>query len=86
MIGDARTVLRSAAEFATVRNIVDNANGTGRTNERLYRRIMSDVAGNAKWKRQHRIGVVLPARAQSIVKEGRALVKEARGQGRSGAL
>jgi hypothetical protein len=35
-----------------------------------------------RWKRQKRTGDAIPKRAQRVVEEGRALIKEAKGLGR----
>jgi hypothetical protein len=65
----------------TVRTIVSKDNGTDRTSRREQERI--DLRRQQlAWKRQKRTGDALPKRAQRVVEEGRALLKEAKGLGR----
>jgi hypothetical protein len=78
--------LRGIAEetslgLPTVRTIVAKAAGTDRTSKREQQRI--DLRREQlAWKRQRRDGDALPRRAQRVVEEGRALLKEAKGLGR----
>jgi hypothetical protein len=78
--------LRSIADetslgLPTVRTIVGKAAGTDRTSRREQARI--DLRREQlAWKRQRRDGDALPARAERVVEEGRALLKEAKGLGR----
>jgi hypothetical protein len=72
--------------FATVRTIVARKNGTDRTTKKhrqRLERIDIERARLAKWKRQKRTGDALPKRANAFLEEGRALVKEAKGLGKS---
>lgn len=66
--------------FQTVRTIVGKAAMTDRTTAR-WRRIAIRQE-QARWSRQKRDGDALPRRAQKVVEEGRALIKEAKGLGR----
>jgi hypothetical protein len=65
----------------TVRTIVGKANGTDRTTKQ--RRIEIDRNAAAGRKRQKRTGDALPRQAQRVVEESRALIKEAKGLGRT---
>jgi hypothetical protein len=73
--------------FATVRTIVGQIDRTDRTTqkrrERLgLERIVIDKMERARQKRQRRTGNTLPARAQAIAEQGRALAQEVRGLGK----
>jgi hypothetical protein len=73
--------------FATVRTIVGQINSTDRTTqkrrERLgLERIVIDKMERARQKRQRRTGNTLPARAQAVAEQGRALAQEVRGLGK----
>jgi hypothetical protein len=76
--------------FSTVRTIVGQIDGTDRTTqkrrERLgLERIPVDKQAIARQKRQRRTGNMLPARAQAVAEQGRALAQEVRGLGKSKA-
>jgi hypothetical protein len=65
----------------TVRTIVAKDNGTDRTSRQEQERI--DLRRQQlAWKREKRTGDALPKRAQRVVEEGHALLKEAKGLGR----
>jgi hypothetical protein len=69
----------------TVRTIVGKQDGTDRTSKKhrdRLGRIEVDRKQLASWNRQKRTGDSLPRRAQAVVEEGRALLKEAKGLGR----
>jgi hypothetical protein len=81
--------LRAIAEectlgLNTVVTIVNKSNGTDRTTKKHRARLerIDPSRHTLRWKRQHRSGANLPRRAQAAVKEGRALIKEAKGLGR----
>ena len=61
----------------TVRTIIGKRYGTDRTSQRHRERIDNRIRAST-WKRQRRTGDALPKRVQRIVKEGEALVKEAK--------
>jgi hypothetical protein len=69
--------------LATVRTIIAKKNGIDRTTEKHRGRIDPDRQRIASWKRQKRTGDALPKRAQRVVEEGRALIKESKGLGRT---
>jgi hypothetical protein len=67
--------------LGTVRTIVDKDDGTDRTSTKHRERI--DIAPILRARKaRKRIGDRLPQRAQAVVAEGRALLKEAKGLGR----
>jgi hypothetical protein len=69
----------------TVVTIVGKSNGSDRTAKKHRRRLEEGIdprRHTRAWKRQRRTGASLPRRAQAAVKEGRALIKEAKGLGR----
>jgi hypothetical protein len=68
----------------TVRTIVDQRRGRDRTTKKHRQRFERIELGKllAGWKRRKRTGDVLPRQAQRVVKEGQALIKEAKGLGR----
>jgi hypothetical protein len=66
----------------TVRTIVGRKTGTDRTTKRHRERIVLDRRQVASQKRRRRTGNALPKRAQRVVEQGRALLKEAKGLGR----
>jgi FtsZ-binding cell division protein ZapB len=66
----------------TVRTIVAKDNGSDRTTRKHREHVEIDRAQATRWKRQKRTGDALPKRAQRVVEEGRALIKEAKGLGR----
>jgi hypothetical protein len=81
------TSLRGIAEetnlgLSTVRTIIGKTNGTDRTTKRQITKIDAKQI-MVTWKRQRRTGDSLPKRAHRVVKDGKALVKEAKGLGRS---
>lgn len=61
----------------TLRTIIGKRYGTDRTSQRHRERIDNRIRAST-WKRQRRTGDALPKRVQRIVKEGEALVKEAK--------
>jgi hypothetical protein len=69
----------------TIRTIVGKMSGRDRTarKHRSWLERIDDRQHQAAWKRQRRTGDALPSRAQCIVEEGRALIKEAKGLGKS---
>jgi hypothetical protein len=69
----------------TVRTIVGKIGGRDRTTRKHRSRLeqIDERQHQAEWKRQRRTGAALPGRAQHIVEEGRALIKEAKGLGKS---
>jgi hypothetical protein len=67
----------------TVRTIVGKVDGTDRTTRKHQERIDPDRQQAIRWKRQKRTGDALPKRAQRVVEEGRVLLKEAKGLGKS---
>jgi hypothetical protein len=69
----------------TVRTIVGQMSGRDRTTRKHGKRLerIDDRQRQATLKRQRRTGDALPRRAQQIVEEGQALIKEAKGLGRS---
>jgi hypothetical protein len=68
---------------STVETIIAKKNGTDRTTQKHRNRIEVDRQLLTTWKRQKRTGDALPKRAQRVVEEGRDLIKEAKGLGRS---
>jgi hypothetical protein len=71
--------------FQTVRTIVAQKDKRDRTTKKHRQRleyIEIDRQQVAKWKRQKRTGDVLPRRVNAFLKEGRELVKEAKGLGK----
>jgi hypothetical protein len=79
--------LRDIAEetslgLRTVRTIVEQKRGADRTTRKHRGRL--DISGTVvSWKRQKRTGQYLPKRVQVAIEKGEALIKEARGLGRS---
>jgi hypothetical protein len=78
--------LRSIAEetglgFRTVRTIVDRDDGRDRTTVKHLQRIDPDRAAAASWKTRKRTRDALPARINSSLKDGRGLIREAKGLG-----
>jgi hypothetical protein len=76
----------TSLSFRTVRTILGRIDGTDRTTRKhrdRAHRIEIDKQQQAEWKRQKRTGDALPKRAQAVVEQGRALVTEAKGLGRS---
>ena len=67
----------------TVRTITGRTNGTDRTSKARRQRIEVDKFRRTRWKTQKRTGDALPKRVDQFVKSGEALVKEAKGLGRS---
>jgi hypothetical protein len=95
---EAGTSLRDIADetslgLATVRTIVAKKNGTDRTTRRYRRGMEGEVYQQERtpdtrkkairFKQQKRSGDTLPKRVQRVVEEGQALIKEAKGLGRS---
>lgn len=71
---------------STIETIISKHNGTDRTTQKhrdRIERIEIDRERLTSWKRQKRTGAALPKRAQRVVEEGRALIKEAKGLGKS---
>jgi hypothetical protein len=82
----AGTSLRGIADeanlsLATVRTIVGKTDGTDRTTK--HHRIALDRGTALSWKRRKRTGDALPRQAQHVVETGQALIKEAKGHGRT---
>jgi hypothetical protein len=82
--------LRNIAEemtlgLQTVRTVISQKGGKDRTtrhHRQRLERIDIDQQQRRKWKRQRQIGNRLPSRVNALLKEGKALVKEAKGLGR----
>ena len=81
--------LRAIAEHCTlglntVVTIVSKSKGTDRTTKKHRARLerIDPSRHTLRWKRQHHTGENLPRRAQATAKEGRTLIKEAKGLGR----
>jgi hypothetical protein len=70
--------------LSTVRTIIDQVDGRDRTSRRHRERVerIDNQRQAIRWKRQRRDGDALPRRAQRVVEEGHALLKEAKGLGR----
>jgi hypothetical protein len=68
----------------TVVTIVSKSNGSDRTTKKHRARLerIDPSRHTLRWKRQHHTGENLPRRAQATAKEGRTLIKEAKGLGR----
>jgi hypothetical protein len=67
--------------LGTVRTVIDGANRKGRTMRKHRERV--DIGPLLRTeKAQKRVRATLPAQAQRVVEEGRALIKEAKGLGR----
>jgi hypothetical protein len=69
----------------TVRTVIGQKSGKDRTtrhHRQQLERIDIDQQQRRKWKRQRQTGNRLPSRINAILKEGKALVKEAKGLGR----
>lgn len=67
----------------TVRTIVGRKNGTDRTTKARRERIETDKIARSRWKTRKRAGDALPRRVTAAIKSGAALVKEAKGLGRT---
>jgi hypothetical protein len=66
----------------TIRTIIEQKRGADRTTKKHRGRL--DISGTlTTWKRQKRAGQYLPKRAQAVIEKGEALIKEAKGLGRS---
>jgi hypothetical protein len=82
--------LRNIAEemtlgLQTVRTVIGQKAGSDRTtrhHRQRFERIDIDQQQRRKWKRQRDTGNRLPKRVNAFLKEGQALVKEAKGLGR----
>jgi hypothetical protein len=82
--------LRNIAEemtlgLQTVRTVIGQKAGSDRTtrhHRQRFERIDIDQQQRRKWKRQRETGNRLPRRVNAFLKEGQALVKEAKGLGR----
>jgi hypothetical protein len=69
----------------TVRTIVGKMIGRDRTTRKHRSRLerIDNRRQQVTWKRQRRTGNALPGRAQRVVEEGNALIKEAKGLGKA---
>jgi hypothetical protein len=63
----------------TVRTIIDKRAGTDRTSRKYFERITPDRKEVAAWQARKRTRDSLPKRINATLKEGRDLVREARG-------
>ena len=72
----------TSLSFQTVRIIIaqkDKRDRTTRKHRQRLERIEIERQQATKWKRQKRTGDALPRRVNAFLKEGRELVKEAKG-------
>ncbi len=79
-------VEETSLSLRTVRTIIGMIEGNDRTTRQRRQRIERigiDKMETARWKSQKRSGDALPKRVQTVIDQGNALVKEAKGLGRT---